>query len=430
MIRCKKAVRRDAPARAAKWRAAVVAAVVTASSLIALAAPTSRMAAASELPSDGDLQSVSRAADASGAPRASRAAPASQTSSPNHAAATADGPRFSSPSPDVVPGRVLQFPADEGAHPEFRTEWWYITGWLRTDDGQPLGFQVTFFRTRPDVDERNPSAFTPRQLVIAHAAVSDPARGRLYKGERIARAALGLAGAEQGRTRAWIRDWHLESRGNAYHARIGTDEFGYELTMERTQPPMRNGDAGYSRKGPDPRSASYYYSVPQLQVSGTVRLGNRTVRVTGTGWLDQEWSTAYLDAEASGWDWLGINLEDGGALMAFRIRRRDGAEHWAAASLRTRDGTLRTFGPEDVEFAPGRTWRSPRTNVVWPVEWQVRVGERRFTVRPLMDDQEKDARVSTGIVYWEGAVTLGEGAGIAGRGYLELTGYGEKLRLP
>jgi predicted secreted hydrolase len=326
---------------------------------------------------------------------------------------------------------VLRFPADEGSHPEFRTEWWYITGWLTTESGEPLGFQVTFFRTRPDLDERNPSAFTPRQLVIAHAAVSDPARGRLLKSERIARASLGLAGATEGRTEAWIRDWRLESRGDAYFTRIEAEDFGYELTLVRTQPPMLNGQDGWSQKGPNPLAASYYYSVPQLRVTGTVRRGDRTDRVTGTAWLDQEWSTAYLDPEASGWDWMGINLADGGALMAFRIRRKtDGGEHWAAATLRAPDGTQRTFGPEEVEFVPGRTFRSPRTNIVWPVEWGVRVGERTFTVTPMMDDQEKDARVSTGVVYWEGAVTLGEAGRPAGRGYLELTGYGERLRLP
>jgi predicted secreted hydrolase len=365
---------------------------------------------------------LGRGASATGTAPAVRGGPPVATATPV--------PIQSRPSPDVVPGRVLRFPEDEGAHPDFRTEWWYITGWLTTEDGKPLGFQVTFFRVRPDVEERNPSAFTPRHLVIAHAAVSDPERGRLYATERIARDALGLAGASVGRTQAWIRDWRLESRGNAYYTRIQAEDFGYELTLERTQPPMLNGEAGYSRKGPDPRSASYYYSVPQLRVSGTVRRGERTVRVTGTAWLDQEWSTAYLDDAAQGWDWMGINLVDGSALMAFRIRTAEGREHWAAATLRAPDGTQRTFGPGEVEFVPGRAWRSPRTNIVWPVEWSVQVGERRFTVRPMMDDQEKDARVSTGIVYWEGAVTLGEGAASAGRGYLELTGYGEQLRLP
>lgn len=339
-------------------------------------------------------------------------------------------PRSVTAPPDVVPGRALRFPADEGAHPEFRTEWWYITGWLTTTDGKPLGFQVTFFRTRPDVDARNPSAFAPRQLVIAHAAVSDPARGHLYSGQRIARATHGLAGADVGRTHAWIRDWRLASEGRGYRASVDADEFGYDLTLERTQAPMRNGDAGFSRKGPDPRSASYYYSVPQLRVSGTVRRGSDIVRVTGTAWLDQEWSTAYLDAEASGWDWLGINLADGGALMAFRIRGKDGAAHWAGATLRAPDGTQRTFGPSEVAFTPGRAWRSPRTNIGWPVEWRVRVGDRDFTLAPLMDDQEKDARLSTGAIYWEGAVVLGEGGAPVGRGYLELTGYGERLKLP
>jgi predicted secreted hydrolase len=332
--------------------------------------------------------------------------------------------------PDVVPGRVLQFPADEGAHPEYRTEWWYITGWLTTPDGKPLGFQVTFFRTRPDVDARNPSAFAPRQLVIAHAAVSDPARGHLYGGQRIARATHGLAGADVGRTHAWIRDWRLSADGRGYRAIVDAEDFGYDLTLERTQPPMPNGEAGYSRKGPDPRSASYYYSVPQLRVAGTVRRGRDVVRVTGTAWLDQEWSTAYLDTEASGWDWLGINLADGGALMAFRIRSKDGATHWAGATLRKPDGTQRAFGSSEVAFTPGRRWRSPRTNIGWPVEWTVRIGDRNFTLAPLMDDQEKDARLSTGAIYWEGAVTLGEAGVPAGRGYLELTGYGERLKLP
>jgi predicted secreted hydrolase len=397
---------------------------------LAVTAPVTRVLSAGAV----DGQAPARVGGASAAPQSAargtaavEPAPTARGVAPRDATGTRAG---RSASPDVVPGRALQFPADEGAHPEFRTEWWYITGWLQTEDGRPLGFQVTFFRTRPDVDERNPSAFTPRQLIIAHAAVSDPEHGKLLKGERIARAALGLAGASEGRTQAWIRDWRLESRGTAYYTRVEGEDFGYELMLERTQPPMVNGEAGYSRKGPDPRSASYYYSVPQLRVSGTVRRGDRTDRVTGTAWLDQEWSTAYLDTAASGWDWLGINLADGGALMAFRIRGQDGGEHWSAATLRAPDGTQRTYGPGEVEFTPGRTWRSPRTNILWPVEWTVQVGPRRFTVAPLMDDQEKDARVSTGVVYWEGAVTLGEGGGAAGRGYLELTGYGERLRLP
>jgi predicted secreted hydrolase len=347
------------------------------------------------------------------------------------AAGAADPPA----SPDVVPGRSLRFPEDTGAHPEYRTEWWYVTGWLKpvapaAGDPADLGFQITFFRVRTAADPANPSAFNPAQLVIAHAAVADPVRGRLYRAERVARAGLGLAGAATGRTEAFIRDWRLARDGAAYRARVDAEDFGYDLELTPTGPPLLNGEGGYSRKGPDPRSASYYYSLPQLAVRGRVRRGDRTLDVVGSAWLDQEWSTAYLDAEARGWDWLGVNLADGGALMAFRIRDAAGRARWAAATLRGPGGADRAYGPSEVEFVPGRPWRSPRTGILWPVEWTVRVGARRFTVRPLMDDQEKDARASAGTVYWEGAVRLGEGERPAGRGYLELTGYGDRLRLP
>ncbi|MEN3355189.1 MAG: hypothetical protein V7640_3347, partial [Betaproteobacteria bacterium] len=77
----------------------------------------------------------------------------------------------------VVPGYRLRFPQDEGSHPAFRTEWWYITGWLDTPARAARGFQITFFRTRPAIDENNPSTFTPRQIIIAHAALSDVSHG-------------------------------------------------------------------------------------------------------------------------------------------------------------------------------------------------------------------------------------------------------------
>ena len=83
----------------------------------------------------------------------------------------------------VLPGRTLTFPADHGAHPGFRTEWWYATGWLALPDGSPLGFQTTFFRVRTGLGEENPSAFAPRQLILAHAAIADPRLGRLRHDE-------------------------------------------------------------------------------------------------------------------------------------------------------------------------------------------------------------------------------------------------------
>ncbi|MGD0492211.1 MAG: lipocalin-like domain-containing protein [Steroidobacteraceae bacterium] len=339
-----------------------------------------------------------------------------------------------------MPGRPLRFPEDFGSHPDFRTEWWYVTGWLASANGQPLGFQVTFFRTKPAIDDRNPSAFAPRQLLIAHCAISDPRHGRLWHDQKIRRAGFDLAGASAGDTRVWIDSWSLrrEAGGSAggdgdrgsYVIDIGADELSLQLRLTATQPPMLNGDGGFSRKGPAPGSASYYYSVPHLTVAGTVSRGAGVPEtVSGEAWLDHEWSSEYLDGEAVGWDWLGINLDDGGALMAFRIRGENGSTRWAAASARDGAGGVQSFSPADVRFTPLRTWRSPRTGTLYPVAWRVRVGASEYDIEPLMDDQENDARISTGAIYWEGAIRAYRAGQPAGRGYLELTGYGERLRL-
>ena len=329
----------------------------------------------------------------------------------------------------VIADQPLVFPADYGSHPQFRTEWWYVTGWLTTGRGESLGFQVTFFRTKPDIDERNPSAFTPHQLLIAHCAISDPKRGRLWQDQRIRRAGLGLAEAAAGDTHVWIDNWSLQRDATAYTAKIDAEDFSINVTLAETQAVLLNGDAGRSRKGPSPNAASYYYSLPHLRVAGAIARQDGADRVTGEAWLDHEWSSEYLDAQAVGWDWIGINLDDGAALMAFRIRGTQGEQRWAGGTLRSGDGQVQILQPDDVEFRAGRPWTSPRTRIAYPVQWHVRAGIREFDLEPLLDDQENDTRLSTGAIYWEGAVRAYEQQRPAGRGYLELTGYGERLRL-
>jgi predicted secreted hydrolase len=331
--------------------------------------------------------------------------------------------------PDVTPEARVALPADHGAHPEFRTEWWYVTGWLATGAGEPLGFQVTFFRTRPTLEAENPSAFAARQVLIAHVAVSDPKRGRLWHDQRILRAGFGLADAATGRTDLHLRDWTLIERRGGFEAVVSAEGFGFALSLEATAPEMVNGTGGYSQKGPAPTSASLYYSVPQLKVAGTLERGGRRESVTGSAWLDHEWSSAYLDPAAVGWDWIGLNLADGSALMAFRIRDAEGRARWAGGTLRELDGHARALDPAAVRFVPGRRWRSPRTAVEYPVEWQVGAGALELTLTPLMDDQESDSRATTGALYWEGAVEAHAAGKLVGRGYLELTGYGERLQL-
>lgn len=333
--------------------------------------------------------------------------------------------------PSVTPDYRLEFPRDEGSHPQFRTEWWYVTGWLESESREPLGFQVTFFRTRPGTQEDNPSRFAAKQVLFAHAALSDPGVGRLLHGERSARAGFGLAQAQEGVLDVAIDDWSLRAGArDSYRAIAIAEGFSFDLSLKSLHVPMLNGRAGVSHKSADPVHASYYYSQPQLQVNGTVTIGKRPMRVTGTAWLDHEWSTMFIDAATQGWDWLGMNGDDGSALMVSRMRTADAKQHWAFATWRSAAGETTTFAPDAIEWLPGRSWRSPRTGIDYPVEWTVKVGGRTLQLRPLMNDQESDSRGSTGTIYWEGATRVfDEHNRPLGRGYLELTGYGERLRL-
>ena len=170
--------------------------------------------------------------------------------------------------PAVIPGYTLVFPRDHGAHPDFRTEWWYVTGWLKTARGEDLGFQVTFFRARSPYASDNPSAFAPRQLLLAHAALADPKLGRLRHDQRAARSALGVAGADEGTTRTWIDAWRLELDGRTYRAVVPARDFGLDLAFASDRPPLLQGTNGFSRKGRGEGEASYYYSRPGLAVDG------------------------------------------------------------------------------------------------------------------------------------------------------------------
>lgn len=331
--------------------------------------------------------------------------------------------------PDVVAGTPLTFPRDEGAHPAFRNEWWYVTGWLRDSQAREFGFQVTFFRNRPGVAEASASRFAPKQLLFAHAAIADPERQRLAIDQRAAREGFGLASASTARTDVRIGDWSLVQQDEAFTATVAARKFTLDLVLQARGPVLLQGDRGVSRKGPDAADASYYYSRPQLVVSGTVIDEARTRSVRGVAWLDHEWSSRYLPKGAVGWDWTGIDLDDGGALMAFRIRDASGNALWAGGARRDARGATRALARGDVEFVALRRWRSPRTGTEYPVAFRVRAADLAVTLEPLFDDQELDARAGVGTVYWEGAVRASVGGQRTGRGYLELTGYGEPLRI-
>jgi predicted secreted hydrolase len=331
--------------------------------------------------------------------------------------------------PAAVPGYTIELPRDEGSHPEFRTEWWYLTGWLEDENGKTFGFQVTFFRYRTGIDEANPSRFAAKQLLFAHASLSEPGAGRLLRDEKSSRVGFGLADAREGAMDVHIDEWRLRRTNDVIAAAIATQAFELDLQFTVEQAPLMHGRDGFSQKVPSPTSASYYYSLPQLRATGQLIVDGKRYAVRGSAWLDHEWFTSVLDDEAHGWDWLGLNLDDGGAVMAFQMRDSRGAQHWAAGTWRDSSQSTRAFTRDEVQWRPLRRWRSARTGVEYPVEWQVTLGERTITLRPLLDDQENDARGSTGTLYWEGAVRAFDDAGqYIGRGYLELTGYGERIR--
>jgi predicted secreted hydrolase len=330
----------------------------------------------------------------------------------------------------ALPPAKLAFPRDHGAHPAFRTEWWYITGHARSG-AREFGFQVTFFRSRIGSTQAMRSRFAAKQLVFAHAALTDVSGGKLWHDQRIAREGFGVALAAQGDTHVRLHDWSLQRQpAGAYAAKIPAAGFALELQCAPTQPLLLQGDDGLSRKGPRPEEASYYYSQPQLAVSGALTLQDRRFAVTGKAWLDHEWSEELLDREAVGWDWIGMNLDDGSALMAFRLRKQDGSTLWDGGSFRPAQGSAHIFRRGEAVFDPQRRWTSPLSGAAYPVEWVVRTPAGVYTVKAVVDNQELDSRASTGSIYWEGLSGLFDSSGKqAGRGYLEMTGYSQRMRL-
>ena len=347
--------------------------------------------------------------------------------------------------------RAMVFPRDFGSHPEHNIEWWYVTGHARCGTGaqaRDFGFQITFFRARVDNTQQMKSRFAARQLLFAHAALTDVQGRRFWHDQRIARAGFDVASASETDTALRLRDWSLVRTNGVYQARIKGDDFALELAFTPTQELLLQGDKGVSRKGPDPGQSSNYYSLPQLALDGTITLQGQRFVVAGEGarradasfgpsrgaaWLDHEWSNSLLHPAAVGWDWMGMNLFDGSALTAFRIRDKAGQALWDGGSFRhprMGDATPYIFSRGEAAFQAVRGWKSPLTQATYPVEWLVRTPSDNYMVRALLDNQELDSRSSTGAVYWEGLCDLQDSnKKHVGRGYLEMTGYAKPLVL-
>ncbi len=336
--------------------------------------------------------------------------------------------------------RPFLFPEDHGPHPDFRTEWWYLTGNLLDPAGRPFGFQLTLFRSAlnpgaeaPGREDGASSSWFARQVYMGHFAVTDGEGGELRAFERFARGAQGLAGARARPFRVWVEDWSLEGPASPDSAlfpltlRAREGEVELTLALSPAKPMVLQGEAGLSRKGPEPGNASYYYSFTRLAASGEVRVGGVPLPVAGTAWMDREWSTSALSPGQVGWDWFALQLEDGYDLMFYRLRREDGSpDPLSSGSWVTPEGEGRTLAAEEVGLEVLGRWRSPLDGASYPARWRLTVPGERMEVEivPLVPDQELPLTFR----YWEGAVRVSgtrRGKGVEGVGYVELTGYAD-----
>jgi len=329
--------------------------------------------------------------------------------------------------------RDFAFPQDHGPHPEFRNEWWYMTGNLEATDGRRFGFELTIFRFALTPEQaQSESAWRTNQVYIAHFAVTDADAQEFFVAERFSRGALGLAGAEADPFRVWIDDWELatvEKGGNAERWRLqaNDEEFALQLELSATKAPVLNGIDGLSQKSAERGNASYYYSITRWQSEGLIRIGSDQYRVRGLSWLDREWSSSALAADQKGWDWFALQLDDGSELMFYNLRKTDGSQDaYSAGTWIAADGSAQHIGRDEISISETDNWQSPQGGL-YPAGWEVRYAKKRLvlTVAPVMADQE----LFTTVRYWEGAVDIEgmqAGSSVRGHGYVELTGYANR----
>ena len=354
----------------------------------------------------GCLDSRPQDADAAGAPGPRAADVLSEGGA---GFAEADGPR------------AFQFPADHAAHPAYRSEWWYLTYALKNAAGAEFGVQFTLFRRALFADGDGADPWRNGQAYLAHFAVTDVQAARHQEAERLARGHPALAGVrEEGRqVVAWLEDWRLlMAADDPWTLNAAGNGMAAALEMRPSKPAVLQGEAGLSAKGPG--QASYYYSVPRLQTTGTVQIDDLRHEVSGLGWLDREWSTSALSPGQIGWAWFALMLDDGEDIMAFQLRRQDGTRdpHDHGARIDP-NGNKRTLTPADFHLTPTHHWRDDQ-DTQWPTTWRLDLGEQRLTITASLNDQ----RMDTLFTYWEGLVKVSDANGQdLGRGYMELTGY-------
>jgi len=325
--------------------------------------------------------------------------------------------------------RDFNFPRDHGPHLDYQTEWWYYTGNLVAESGERFGYQLTIFRRglTPGGTQRD-SDFATNQIYFGHFAVTDIANGEHIELERFERGSAGLAGASGDPFAVHLGNWSIESLDDAgSQVRLSASEAGLELDLNlaAVKPIVAHGERGYSIKGEAEGNASYYLSFTDMRTQGRLEIGGRTFEVGGSSWFDHEWGTSALGAEASGWDWFGLQLEDGRELMLFHIRKKEGGiERISGGTLVASNGEARWMTVDEFEIESISTWTSDVTGTTYPSGWEIAIPAEglELLVEPWIKDQE----MRLNLEYWEGAVKVS--GSVNGQGYVELTGYSGSMQ--
>ncbi len=329
----------------------------------------------------------------------------------------------------VLKPRAFVFPQDHGPHPAYRIEWWYFTGNLQDNSGRKFGYELTFFRfAQTPNPSKSPSRWRSNQIYMAHFALTDVDNQQFYSDERFSRAANGLAGAKTEKYHVWLYDWKAEAvdeMGSAIHLSAKTDDFAIALRLEPEKNIALQGLDGFSRKSAEAGNASYYYSYTRLATTGTLQIKQQQFSVTGSSWMDREWTSASLSAQQIGWDWFALQLSNHSDLMFYRFRRKDGnQDNNNAGAIFQADGTKTTLNYSDVTIQTLSHWKSPHSQITYPAKWQLSIPKLKLEleITPLINDQELNHTYR----YWEGAVSIKgkkNNLDISGQGYVELTGY-------
>ncbi len=345
------------------------------------------------------------------------------------------------------PGYVWSFPRDHWARDGYKTEWWYFTGHLRTveEPSRRFGFQFTFFRIGVSRNASDGgSAWAAGNIIMGHAAVTEPETGRHRFSELVVRAAplLGGFGRHPDPRVAWSvgppgtpDEWQLRWNGKGFDFTMADagQSFGFSLSTRSLKPVVFQGPGGLSRKGEGATEASHYYSFTRMAATGTVRIEGREMAVTGTSWMDKEFGSNQLGEDTEGWDWFSLQLDDGREVMLYLLRNRDGGTHYAGATLVDPAGAVRYLERGEWKLKATGQWTSPATGAPYPAGWTLDIPDAsiRAVITPMLADQENRSALIPNLFYWEGSVRIESerGAGM-GQGYVELTGYGDNSRPP